>query len=228
MRVMSWTAALVALTLVGCVAETSSPNVGEAAEPLAAPPPGEGESCDEVDPRDHADELDEVDDPSTDPPTFPNVNAIRFEGCSTPRRQAFERAADALLANWSLFENNLVAQGISLPVDCLQRRLSVNGRLRCAGAPGPRDHCPSGRAGWTVPGSTRSRACRGWMTDMERVNAPPDETAVCQGTLMMHEFAHGCVSTESRAEAVDNAARATLNALLGTSRSESFDCRLDP
>lgn len=228
MRIMSWTVALAALTLVGCVAETSGLDIGEGAEPLAGPPPGE-ETCDEtIDPRDHADELDEVDDPSSDPPTFPNVNALRFEGCSTTRRQAFERAADALLANWSLFESNLGAEGISLPVDCLQRRLSVNGRLRCAGAPGPRDHCPAGRAGWTVPGSTRSRACRGWMTQMEGRNAPPDETAVCQGTLMMHEFAHGCVSTEARAEAVDNAARATLNALLGTSRSETSDCWLDP
>ena len=206
----------------GCTADID--DVDSVSQRQEGGPGPSDETCEiDIDPQDHPAEYDEPD--QGDPPTFPNANGIRFESCNAPRCAAFELAADALLANWALFESNLVVEGISLPVNCLRRRLATNGRLRCA--PTPNDHCPINRAGWTSPGSTRSRVCTGHLTTMETHNSTPSQLAVCQGTLMMHEFSHGCVATESRAESVDNAALATLNTLLGEARVETTHCRLD-
>jgi hypothetical protein len=153
---------------------------------------------------------------SSSPPTL----AVTFEDCTKDsRRDEMKDAMADILANWSTFDANLTARGLTNDHDCMYDRLTKNGNVHC-------DVCD--QAGHSSFLSQTANVCRSWASSVE--SSYPNSTnsrKVCWASVIMHEFGHTCLRFESGAEEVDNAARDTLNEIYGLSLDLDSECNQD-
>ena len=146
--------------------------------------------------------------------------AVTFEDCTKDsRRNEMKDALADILDNWSTFDANLVAHGLTNDHSCMYDRLTKNGNVHC-------DVCDL--AGHSSFLSQTANVCRSWASSVE--SSYPNSTnsrKVCWASVIMHEFGHTCFRFESGAEEVDNAARDTLNEIYGLSLDLDSECNQD-
>ena len=153
---------------------------------------------------------------SSGPPTL----GVEFEDCTKDsRRNEMRDALKDILANWSSFEANLNARGLTGDHDCMLNRLTDNGKVRC-------DACDL--AGHSSLVGKTANVCRSWASSVEDLYpTSAEKRKICWASLLMHEFRHTCLSFEDGAETADNAARDTLNDLYGQSLDLDSECNQD-
>jgi len=152
---------------------------------------------------------------------------VVFEDCTNDtRRNEMRDALKDILANWSAFEANLNARGLTGDHDCMFNRLTDNGKVHCEACNDPDLAGHSSLVGKTA------NVCRAWASSVEddyqgTTTDAKEKRKVCWASLLMHEFRHTCLSFEDGAETADNAARDTLNDLYGQSLDLDSECNQD-
>ena len=160
---------------------------------------------------------------SSGPPTL----GVVFENCtSDTRRNEMRDALKDILDNWSTFEANLNARGLTGDHNCMLNRLTDNGKVNCEACNDPDLAGHSSLVGKTA------NVCRVWASSVEddysgSSTDSVEKRKVCWASILMHEFRHTCLSFEDGAETADNAARETLNDLYGQSLDLDSDCNQD-
>ena len=145
---------------------------------------------------------------------------VVFETCTNDtRRNEMRDALEDILANWSAFEANLNARGLTTDHDCLFNRMTENGKVHC-------EACDV--AGHSSPVGQTANICRSWASGIEdRYPTSSEQRKICWASVIIHEFKHTCTSLEGSAEEADNAARDTLNDLYGQSLDFDSECNQD-
>ncbi len=145
---------------------------------------------------------------------------VTFEDCSkTVRRNEMRDALDDILDHWDEFKDHLEDRGLTSEHDCMYDRLTRNGNVRC-------DTCDE--AGHSSPTGQRANVCRSWAVDIEaRYASSTNSRKVCWASVIMHEFGHTCERLEGGSEAIDDAARETLNDIYNLSLDFDSECNQD-
>jgi hypothetical protein len=145
---------------------------------------------------------------------------VTFEDCSkTVRRNEMRDALDDILDHWDEFKDNLEDRGLTSEHDCMHDRLTRNGNVRC-------DTCDE--AGHSSPTGQTANVCRSWAVGIEdRYASSTNSRKVCWASIIMHEFGHTCERLEGGSEAIDDAARETLNDIYNLSLDYDSECNQD-
>ena len=153
----------------------------------------------------------------------PPALEVTFETCTNDtRRNEMRDALEDILDNWSAFEANLNARGLTTDHDCMYNRLTDNGNVHCEACDDPN------LAGHSVLLGHTANVCRAWASGIEaRYPNTPERRKICWASLLMHEFKHSCMTFEGGAEEADNAARETLNDVYGQSLDLDSECNQD-
>lgn len=145
---------------------------------------------------------------------------VTFDDCTNDgRRSEMKAALNDILANWSDFDANLNARGVTGSHDCMLNRLTDNGTVQC-------EACDL--AGHSAFLGDTAHICRSWASGVEdRYPSSLNSRKICWASVIMHEFGHTCLRFEDGAEEIDNAARDTLNDIYGLSLDLDAECNQD-